>query len=49
MMGKAVGIMESQAGKAGANAVVGVRLDARPLGNSSLMLAYGTAVKLADA
>lgn len=45
-MQKACEGMKAQANKIGAHAVVGVRLDTQPLGNSALMLAYGTAVTL---
>lgn len=47
MMGKALEDMQKRAGEMGADAVVGVRLTVHPVGTSSLMLAYGTAVKLA--
>ena len=47
-MEKALDGMRTQASKMRADAVVGVRLAVHPVGNCSLMLAYGTAVKLAS-
>ena len=49
MLEKAIAGMETQADDKGASAVIGVRLSVHPLGNSSLVLAYGTAVELEDA
>lgn len=45
--GSALEDMQKNASERGADAVVGVRLIAYPVGTSSRMLAYGTAVKLA--
>ena len=46
MLEKAIAGMADQANHKSADAVIGVRLSVHHLGNSSLVLAYGTAVEL---